>query len=338
MKKIIVPIVFALVIVLLLTLLYLTQREHMEERNHYSGVLEATREARLAFQTGGKVQRVLVEEGQRVGAGELLAVLDPEELDSRRIQAKKAYQKAMDSLKQAEALLKTYETTIPSELKRAQANRESALKVMEDAQRNLKRFEALYERKVVAEKDRDAARLHYDTARANLEAADAIVKQAQGNLGKIEASRHEVAALKAQVEQTREMLNQVVIQRSYTELRAPFAGIITSRNCEPGEVVTPTREVLTISDLSSMDLKIFVEETEIGKVKPGQKVDVKIDTFPGRIFPGVISYISPVGEFTPKIIQTRKERVKLVYLVKVKIPNPDLSLKTGLPADAWLKP
>jgi HlyD family secretion protein len=86
-----------------------------------------------------------------------------------------------------------------------------------------------------------------------------------------------------------------------------------------------------------VDLKVFVDETEIGKVKPGQPVDVKIDTFPDKIYPGSVSFISPEGEFTPKIIQTRKERVKLVYLVKIKIPNPEFELKSGMPADAWFR-
>jgi HlyD family secretion protein len=86
-----------------------------------------------------------------------------------------------------------------------------------------------------------------------------------------------------------------------------------------------------------VDLKIFVDETEIGKVKPGQKVEVKVDTFPKKTFEGRVTFISPEGEFTPKIIQTKKERVKLVYLVKVSVPNPDLELKSGMPADAWLK-
>ncbi|MDP2725501.1 MAG: efflux RND transporter periplasmic adaptor subunit, partial [Syntrophales bacterium] len=119
--------------------------------------------------------------------------------------------------------------------------------------------------------------------------------------------------------------------------KAPFPGIITSRNVEPGEVVTPSREVITLADLSRVDLKIFAGETEIGKVKPGQSVDVKVDTFPDKVYKGVVSFISPEGEFTPKIIQTHKERVKLVYLVKISLPNPDLELKTGMPADAWLR-
>jgi HlyD family secretion protein len=114
-------------------------------------------------------------------------------------------------------------------------------------------------------------------------------------------------------------------------------GIITSRNIEPGETVTPGREVITISDLSRVDLKIFVDETEIGKIRPNQPVDVKVDTFPGKIYRGYVSFISPEGEFTPKIIQTKKERVKLVYLVKVSINNTAYELKSGMPADAWLR-
>jgi HlyD family secretion protein len=127
------------------------------------------------------------------------------------------------------------------------------------------------------------------------------------------------------------------LQLSYTELTAPFEGIVTSRNVEIGEVITPGREVLTLADLSEVELKIYVDETEIGKVKPGQKAAVTIDTFPGKKYKGTISFISPEGEFTPKIIQTRKERVKLVYLVKILIPNPEVELKPGMPADAWLQ-
>ena len=112
--------------------------------------------------------------------------------------------------------------------------------------------------------------------------------------------------------------------------------MVISRNIEPGETVNVGREVITISDLSRVDLKIFVDETQIGKVKPGQKAEVKVDTFPDKVFAGFVSFISPEGEFTPKIIQTKKERVKLVYLVKISIANP-AELKAGMPADALLR-
>ena len=120
-------------------------------------------------------------------------------------------------------------------------------------------------------------------------------------------------------------------------MKSPMNGVVTSRNIEPGETVTPGREVLTVSDLSRVDLKIFVDETEIGKVKPNQSVEVKVDSLPGKSFVGHVTFISPEGEFTPKIIQTKKERVKLVYLVKVSIDNPRYELKSGMPADAWLR-
>jgi HlyD family secretion protein len=87
-----------------------------------------------------------------------------------------------------------------------------------------------------------------------------------------------------------------------------------------------------------VELKIFVEETQIGKVRPNQQADVTVDTFPDKVYEGRVSFISPDGEFTPKVIQTKKERVKLVYLVKVTIENPNFELKTGMPADALLKP
>ncbi|MGD8263562.1 MAG: efflux RND transporter periplasmic adaptor subunit, partial [Desulfobacterales bacterium] len=162
-------------------------------------------------------------------------------------------------------------------------------------------------------------------------------KQASENLKKIEAAESEVKAAQAQVLSAKAAFELAKIQLNYTELRAPFGGIIVSRNVEPGEVVSPVREVISLADLSKVELKIFVDETEIGMVKPGQKVEVKIDTFPAKTYTGNVSFISPEGEFTPKIIQTHKERVKLVYLVKITIPNPNLELKPGMPADAWFK-
>jgi HlyD family secretion protein len=234
---------------------------------------------------------------------------------------------------------------------------------MEEAKRDKIRFDRLFQRKIVTEKDRDAANLKFETAlkeyerakeslkllhegfrhesietgRSRLAEARAALKQTRSNLKRIEASAKEVEAAKAFVESTGAALDIAEIQIEHTELHAPFNGILTSRNVEPGEVVSPGREVLSLSDLSEVDLKIFVDETEIGKVKPGQKAEVKIDTYPDKIYDGTVSFISPEAEFTPKIIQTHKERVKLVYLVKIAIPNPDLELKLGMPADAWFR-
>lgn len=317
-------------------LVYFGQRQNRQRESYYSGTIEAT-ESQLSFQTAGRVAAVYVREGNAVRTGQLLAELDTAEWNARYEQARATADRAEKNTQQLEVLLNFYRRSLPAEVTRAQANVESLKFILEDAERNNTRYSQLFQRGVISEKERDTVKLHHDTARANLTEGLAALRQAQSGLKKIEATEKELAAARAQTEAARAILKEVSIQRTYTSLEAPFNGIITSRNIEPGEVVTPGREVLTLSDLSTVDLKIFVGETEIGKVKPGQPVDVKVDTFPGRIFPGRVSYISPEGEFTPKIIQTLKERVKLVYLVKVAIPNPDVALKPGMPADAWLR-
>lgn len=249
------------------------------------------------------------------------------------------------------------------EVEQARRVLETARLTMENAKRNKIRFDKLYEGKGVSEKERDAVRLQYETAfehyrkaqeafsllkegyrsesieaaKAKVAEGQAVLREAKSNLKRIDITDIEAEAARAQMEGAVAGLKLAKIQLNHTQLRAPFEGVITSRNVEPGEVVSPGREVLSLADLSTVKLKIFVGETEIGKVKPGQKVTVKIDTFPHKTFTGHVSYISPQAEFTPKIVQTHKERVKLVYLVKIIIPNPDLELKSGMPADAWFE-
>jgi HlyD family secretion protein len=239
----------------------------------------------------------------------------------------------------------------------------TAKDIMEEARKNKVRYDNLFQNRIVSEKEWDAVRLKFETAlkdfekaketlamlkegvrketiqtaRARLSEGKAMLKQTRNNLGKIEVAEKEVETLKAQVKSARSAVELARIYLQYTQLRAPFRGIITTRNIEPGEVVMPGREVMTLSDLSTVELKIFVGETEIGKIKPGQRVEVRVDTFPDKVYIGKVSFISPEGEFTPKIIQTHKERVKLVYLAKVSISNPGLELKSGMPADAWLR-
>jgi HlyD family secretion protein len=249
------------------------------------------------------------------------------------------------------------------EVERSRLSLDAARFTMEEARKDKIRLDNLYRGGIVSEKERDAAELKFETAfkeyerakeavdlmkegfrkesiqaaRANLAEGQAVLKQTKSNLKRIEVTEMEVEAARAQVQASRAALELTEIQVSHTKLTAPFIGIITSRNVEPGEVVSPGREVISLSDLSTVDLKVFVDETEIGRIKPGQEVDVKTDTFPNKVYKGRVSFISPEAEFTPKIIQTHKERVKLVYLVKIAIPNPDLELKSGMPADAWFR-
>ncbi len=262
------------------------------------------------------------------------------------------------------AQLKELETGYrPQDVEKGRLAMLSAETAMKTALKERDRIVRLYMDHIVSEKNRDDAVLAYETslrafeqaeenyrqltegyrsenitaAKAKLKEGEAVLTQAKKNLLKIDATEKTIEAAEARVKSAESALELADIQLSYTILKAPFKGTITGRNIEPGEYVSPGREVFSLADLSTVDLKIYVDEESIGRVKYGQDVDVTVDTFPDKVFRGKVAFISPEGEFTPKIIQTHKERVKLVYLVKVKIPNPEFELKSGMPADALIK-
>jgi HlyD family secretion protein len=272
--------------------------------------------------------------------------------------------RAESAVKVAAALLAEQERGNRSqEVERARLSFQEAEITLDDARKDKRRFDDLFRSGYVAEIERDGAALKYesaaksrqraaeaydmakegfrkesiDAARARLSEAQAALLLSKGNLKKIEAAQSDIQAAIARIQSAASALELAEIQLGYTRLLSPFDAMLTSRNVEPGEVVTPGREVISLADLSRIDLKVFVDETQIGKVRPGQKAEVKIDTYPDKKYGGFVSYISPEGEFTPKIIQTRKERVKLVYLVKISLTNPDMELKSGMPADAWFR-
>ena len=251
----------------------------------------------------------------------------------------------------------------PQEVAQARLAADEAKSTLEKARRDKERADRLYQDDIIPISDKDARDLRFETAQlqyrravksleiaeegfrkesvasaqARLAESRAALDAARANLKQIDVAQREVAASRAGVSVAAAVLDLAHIQLSHCELKAPFDGIVTSRNVEPGEVAAVGREVMSVVDLSQVDLKIFVNETEIGRVKPGQDADVKIDTFPDRTYKGKVTYISPESEFTPKIIQTHEERVKLVYLVKIAIDNPRLELKPGMPADVWLR-
>lgn len=336
MKKRLILVVFIVLLLAVSGLVFYAQYRNRNGEMFYSGTIEAV-QSNLSFQTSGNVVSVQAAEGQAVKKGQILAELDASELIARRDQAKASLDKAEKSREQLEDNLTIVTVNLPAEIKRAESNVELLKNTMLDARKNNDRYAELFRQGVIAEKERDSVRLAYDNARSRLAEAEEILRQARTNIRKIDMTRKDMESARAQVDLAKATLDQAEIQLGYARLSAPYAGIITSKDVEPGEVVSPGREVFTLADLSRIDLKIFVDETEIGKVRPGQKVEVKIDTFPSRVFTGYVTYISPQAEFTPKFIQTAKERVKLVYLVKASIANPNFELKTGMPADAYLK-
>ncbi|MBM3775168.1 MAG: HlyD family efflux transporter periplasmic adaptor subunit, partial [Acidobacteria bacterium] len=115
---------------------------------------------------------------------------------------------------------------------------------------------------------------------------------------------------------------------------APIAGVVLVKSAEVGEILAAGTTILTIGDIERPWLRGYIPETHLGRVKLGTRVKVTADSFPGKVYWGEVTYISPEAEFTPKQIQTQEERVKLVYRVKVSIDNPNQELKANMPADA----
>jgi HlyD family secretion protein len=115
-------------------------------------------------------------------------------------------------------------------------------------------------------------------------------------------------------------------------------GVVTSRSVQAGETATAGMPLLTIANLDEVKLVIYVPETRVGQVSLGERVEVRVDSFPGRVFVGEVANIAGEAEFTPRNVQTQEERVNLVFAVKVSIPNPSQELKLGMPADATIQP
>ena len=122
--------------------------------------------------------------------------------------------------------------------------------------------------------------------------------------------------------------------KEYAVLRAPFDGVVLAKHVEPGEYVAPGTPVVTVGDMKHVWLRAYIQEQDLSRVKLGQRARVTTDSYQGGVYEGKVSFISQVAEFTPKNVQTPKERVKLVYRIKIDIDNPKMELKRGMPADA----
>ncbi len=178
----------------------------------------------------------------------------------------------------------------------------NAAAALDKAKKDFERAEVLYRNGAISVQQMDSARTGHDMARSQLQQASAALRTTEVRLGD-------------------------------TVLFAPVSGTILSRNAEEGETVAAGTVVFTIGDLENPWVKVYVKEDKLGLVKLGQKAEVRVDSFPGKIYSGIVTNISSEAEFTPKNVQTREERVKLVFGVKVSVKNINDELKPGMPAD-----
>jgi HlyD family secretion protein len=287
-----------------------------------SGTVEAT-ETQLGFQAPGRLSEVMVREGDRVEAGAELARLDLEDLLARREQADAGHAAAVALLTELERGAR------PEEAAQARSARDAARQRLLDAERELNRSVRLQEAGAISQQALDRARLNHEVSRSQYE-------QAQEQLGLVEAGprAERIDAQRAQVRQAEAAVRAADVALANGIVRAPFAGLVTVRHREPGSVVPPGSPVLTVMDPDDRWVRIYVSGDRIGAVQVGSPVIITADTYPDREYGGEVIHIASEAEFTPKNVQTREERVKLVYAVKVRVTDdPTFDLKPGMPAD-----
>ena len=301
-----------------------------------SGNIEVT-EARMSFRIAGRLDRRLVDEGDTVKAGQPVARLDAadQRLAVKQAEANQGYARAV--LAELEAGSRSQEIeTARADYERALAAEKTAVVHLDQATVDLDRYATLLREGGVSRKAFENYRTLQESAKNAREEARARVAAAREQLDLRRAGprREAIDQARARLTAAEESLQLARQQLSYTELSAPVDGVVLSTAAEDGEYLNPASPVLTIGQTARPWLRAYVNESDLGRIRLNQEVSVTTDSFPGRSYPGRISFISSQAEFTPKTVQTFEERVKLMYRIKIDLDNPQGELKPGMPADA----
>jgi HlyD family secretion protein len=323
MKKPI-AVVIAAIVVTAAVVVYLSGHRTGSDQGtiRVSGNIEVTA-VEASFRIPGRVSERLVDEGEKVTAGQLIARLESDDL-AHEVARRQADLRAAKAVL-AELLAGSRNEEIAQAEASVAAAQAEAKRVADD----FRRQEELFRREVIPQQRFDAARAAYDTSQAQLrQAGEALALVRKG------PRRERIDQARARLGEAEASLALAGTRLGYATLTSPAAGLVLSKNIEPGEQVAAGTPVITVGALGSVWVRAYIAETDLGRVKVGQKARVMTDTWPGKVYDGTVTFIAPEAEFTPKNVQTRKERVKLVYRVKIAIPNPNMELKPGMPADA----
>jgi len=297
-------------------------RNQPEPNLHLSGNIEVI-SVGASFRVAGKVLERPVDEGQVVQAGQLLA-----RLDARDLEQQVAMRRADAGTARA-ALDAVLAGSRPEEVEASKAALEQASADLRRLEPDEARIRDLYQKGILSVRDFEAAKAAFEAARGKVRQAEqqfALVKKGP--------RKEDIDQLRSRFEGAQQALALAETQLGYATLTAPVGGVILSKNVEAMEYVAPGTAVVTLANLGQVWLRAYVEEADLGRVKVGQQAFITSDTYPGKRYEGRVSFIASEAEFTPKTVQTRKERSKLVYRIKVDIPNPAMELKPGMPVDA----
>ena len=290
-----------------LTMVYLRQR--MPKELVLSGTLEA-RTVNVGSLVGGRVERVLVDEGTHVIAGQELVTIETETIDRQIAEQRAAIESANAQLAKGIAGPRSEEIS-------------KAAAVAANDERDRRRMAALYRDGIVAKELLDDA-----TTKAKTSADDLRILQ--------EGTRKEdIAALRAQAEQQQRRLDTLLQQRAETVVRSSVTGTVQSFPLRPGDLVAPNQTVAEILEESQLWARVYVPETQLGLIRVGQPARVRVDTFPNQWFPGHVASVSAQGEYTPRNVQTRAQRIEQMFGVKVLV-DPSPRLHAGMTAEVDL--
>ncbi|OYX66042.1 MAG: secretion protein HlyD [Sphingomonadales bacterium 32-64-17] len=277
------------------------------------------REVDMAFEVGGRIDEVAVEEGDRVQEGDLLAAVDPARGRDRLAQADA-------QIAQAEAqLARLRNGNRPQDIAQARARVAAAEAALANARSAYTRREPLVETGAVS-------RSVWDQTRAELRRAEAQLAEASqaASLASAGARREDIAAAEAQVTAARAQRASIDTDLGDTRLKAPVAGTVVTRAIEPGSLVQPGMTAFTIAIDRPLRVRAYVAEPDLSRIAPGMKVAVRADGNP-KEYQGTIGYISPRAEFTPKSVETEDLRTDLVYQLRIVVSDPDDGLRQGQP-------
>lgn len=336
-RTFILRIVTVMVIVILIGLLarqFLGKDKIIDAIASGNGRIEAT-EIDVAARFSGRIKDILVNEGDFVKAGQVLAHMDSDSLNAQLRQAEAQLQLAHNAI-----------LTARSQLAQREAERAAMLAVVvqREAERAAARSRAVRSSTLAREggtslQEADDDRTHLRSAKAAISAAKAQVAAADAAIA---TARAQVLGAKSAADAADATVERIRVEIADNDLKAPRDGRVQFRVAEPGEVVGAGGKVLNLLDLGDVYINFFLPESLAGKVALGSEVRIVLDAAPGYVIPARVSFVASAAQFTPKTVETASERQKLMFRVKAKIAPTLLKkyinqVKTGLPGVAWIK-
>jgi HlyD family secretion protein len=287
------------------------------------------RQVQLSFNNSERIAAVLVQEGDRIRQGQLLARLDTARLEPQLAEAE------AQAAAQLQIVKRLRSGSRPEEIAQARANLQAAQADLANARQQYERWKSAAEisaGRAVRQQDVDNARTAVQVAEARLAVVQKTLDLAIAGprLEEINENEARLKAFEAHANVLRQQLKDA-------QLISPMDAVIRTRVMEPGEMASPQRPVFSLAITDPKWVRAFISEPDLGKIKPGMPAAVVVDSFADRRFEGWIGFISPVAEFTPKTVQTEELRTSLVYEVRVFVKDPADELRLGMPASVYLQ-